>query len=142
MKKTKNRPQDEHRLQVKYGKNLKSTLEFYDDPRGELTSVAIGIDLSAEFFVGVDPRLHNPCRMSTSIEFKKSHVENIRREGWHIWNRARRSNIGPATEMLVGAELRYLLDYILACRSCSGGSPADRAEAARHFFLRSARKAA
>jgi hypothetical protein len=85
---TKNRPADEHRSQMKYGsKTDGGHHHLWQDPVGLYTTLLVGVDPEAGFFVGADPVLHSPTRFFISVEFKQAHVESILRQGWHAWER-------------------------------------------------------
>lgn len=133
---TRNRPQDEHRFQIKYGSNLKGVLDVAVDPYGLITTILLGIDLERQIFIAVDPRMNTPAPMSRSVEFKQSHVEQILDAGWLAWERDRRpprTKDRPAvdladfrTEILIGARQDRLLDLILLERIALGLDPGQR----------------
>lgn len=110
---TKNRPRDEHRFQVKYGSKRSDKLhEIYQDPYSLYTTLFLGINPEQGFFVGADPILHNPTKFFISIEFKDSHVGEIRARGWYAWERERRSGSDEPVEILVGGTAASFLQYI------------------------------
>lgn len=113
---TKNRPEDEHRFQVKYGHDDRQTHEVWQDPYGIYVTLFLGINPSEGFFVAADPWLHNPTRMFVSVEFKDSHVAKIRERGWHTWERAthRDDDVKHAApkEVLVGGTRSNFLRYV------------------------------
>ncbi len=74
---TKNRPSDEHRFQVKYGKKDGRLHELWQDPYGLYTTLFVGINPKAGFFVAADPVLHSPTKFFISIEFKDVHMKEI-----------------------------------------------------------------
>lgn len=111
---TKNRPTDEHRLQVKYGPEDEELHDVWQDPFGLYTTLFVGINPEGGFFVGADPWLHNPTRFYISIEFKQDHVDHLLRDGWHVWERKRRSvgeETGPV-EVLVGGTAESFLRFV------------------------------
>lgn len=57
---TRNRPPDEHRFQIKYGKKTGGLHEIWSDPYALYTTLFFGINLEQGFFVGADPARHNP----------------------------------------------------------------------------------
>ena len=67
-KATKNRPDDEHRFQIKYGGNLKGVLEIAVDPNAVITTVFLGIDPERRIFIAADPLMNTPAPMSRSVE--------------------------------------------------------------------------
>ena len=136
-KKTTNRPEDEHRFQVKYGGNLQGVLEVTVDPLSVFTTIFLGIDTERQIFVAADPLMNTPAPMSRSIEFKQHHVERILAEGWCAWERSRRpakSKHRPAyqlendnrIEVLVGGRKERLLDLITLERVALGLDPSER----------------
>ena len=136
-KATKNRPEDEHRFQIKYGSNLKGVLEVAVDPNALVTTILLGIDPDREVFVAADPLMNTPAPMSRSIEFKSRHVEQILTEGWAAWERERRqpkTKSRPAfvldedlrTEVLIGGRQDRLLDLIMLEGIARGLDPGER----------------
>lgn len=111
---TKNRPDDEHRFQVKYGANDGELHEVWQDPYGLYVTLFVGINPDGGFFVGADPVLHNPTRFFMSVEFKEEQVSAIKRNGWFAWERERRTS-GSDTEpveVLVGGRREEFLRFI------------------------------
>lgn len=111
---TPNRPADEHRFQVKYGRNDGRLHPVWQDPFELYTTLFFGINLERGVFVGADPCLHNPTKFFISIEFKEHHVERILQEGWTWWERGKRSFRGmdEPVEILVGGTPRRFLDFV------------------------------
>ncbi|MCB9743357.1 MAG: hypothetical protein H6740_12215 [Alphaproteobacteria bacterium] len=128
---TKNRPEDEHRFQVKYGSKTHELQVIHQDPFGIYTTLFLGIDPERGTFVAVDPTLHSPTRFFISIEYKDQHSEEIQRSGWHCWERERK---GPATnpeesyltEVLVGGRQDQLLRLVRFERAALGEDPGHR----------------
>lgn len=126
---TRNRPPDERSFQIKYGsKTEKHRLhELWIDPLGLYTTLLVGIDPDAGFFVAADPASHNPTRFFIRLEFKDRHVEAIQEDGWHAWERARRSQgFDEPIEVLVGGTRERFLDLIRFERAAAGLPPGDR----------------
>lgn len=112
-KRTKNRPDDEHRFQVKYGTKDGAQHPLWQDPFGIYTTLFVGINPEAGFFVGVDPVLHSPTKMFISIEFKEEQVGLIQRNGWSCWEREKTSRgFDSPVETVVGGRAERFLDYI------------------------------
>jgi hypothetical protein len=125
---TRNRPADEHRFQVKYGTNDEKLHSLYQDPFGLFTTLFLGINAEQGFFVAADPVLHSPTRFFISIEFKQRHVDAILRDGWHVWERDRRSrglDQGPV-EILVGGVRKSFLRYVELERAAFGEDAGHR----------------
>jgi hypothetical protein len=89
-KKIKNRPQDEHRFQIKYGGDLAGLHEIWQDPYGFYVTLLVGINPEVGFFVAADPVLRDPTRFSVSVEFKEKQVQEILEKKWTAWERERR----------------------------------------------------
>lgn len=134
---TTNRPDDEHRFQVKYGGNLRDGhLDVAVDRHGLITTLFLGIDIERGFFVAADPLMNTPAPMSRSIEFKSSNVEAILDTGWAAWERDRRPGKAKTrptadledqrTEVLVGGRQEKLLDLIALERLAVGLDPGER----------------
>src|SRR5450432_295488 len=49
---TKNRPADEYRFQLKYGKDTKEEHDLWQDPYGLYTTLLMGVSPEEDFFVG------------------------------------------------------------------------------------------
>lgn len=109
---TKNRPQDEHRFQIKYGSDPSVFLPVEQDPARLLTTIFVGIDPERKIMVGADPVLHDGTRMFISLEFKRSHAEQIERAGWHTWERESSRPESEPVEVLVGVKQNRVLDLI------------------------------
>lgn len=109
---TKNRPDDEHRFQIKYGSDTQALLALEQDPTQLVTTIFVGIDIERGIMVGADPVLHDQTRMFISLEFKREHAEAIQRHEWHAWERDSLRRIGEPIEVLVGVKQCRVLDYI------------------------------
>lgn len=125
---TKNRPVDERSFQIKYGSKLKdNTHRLWTDPLQLYTTLLIGIDPKDGFFVAADPAAHNPTKFFIRLEFKDEYADEIRKKGWHAWERAKRSEgFDEPVEVLVGGARDRFLDLIRFERSAAGLSPGDR----------------
>ncbi|MCH7227835.1 hypothetical protein [Haloferula sp. A504] len=110
---TRNRPEDEHRFQVKYGAKDGQLHQLWQDPFGLYTTLFLGINPEAGFFVAADPVLHSPTRMFISIEFKEEHARLVLRDGWHFWEREKSSKgYDSPVETMVGGTPDRFLDYV------------------------------
>jgi len=137
----RNRPADEHRLQVRYG--AESTwLEEHPlgrDVASVDTTVVLGVHVEAGLLVGLDPMLYDPLPMGISVEFKDSEVDAAQAAGWHVFERdniaGRRRSIPRAPqglETIVFFRPERLLDYVRLEREAAdlGLDPALRYAAA------------
>jgi hypothetical protein len=134
---TNERPEDEHRFQIKYGGNLKGVLEVAVDPHEVVTTIFLGIDVERKIFVAADPLMNAPSPMSRSVEFKAHHVDAIQAQGWHAWERDRRApktktrrtaEIDEDTriQVLVGGTRDRIYDLIVLERLALGLDPGER----------------
>lgn len=123
---TRNRPADEHRFQVKYGAKDGKLHELWQDPFHLYTTLFVGINPEAGYFVGADPVLHSPTKMFISIELKQANVDEILRNGWAAWERDRRSGDDRPVEVLVGGRPESFLQYIYFERGAIGESQGHR----------------
>ncbi len=118
----KNRPDDEHRLQIRYGSE-----STWDDehPIGRDvanvdTTLVVGVHLKAQVLVGLDPTIYDPLPMGISIEFKEEHVQAAQdSDDWHVFERDNitgRKRPSPRAvhglETIVIFKQNRLLDYV------------------------------
>jgi hypothetical protein len=120
----RNRPQDEHRLQVRYGDVNDPAWREQDhpvgfDPLGVDVTLVVGAHLEAELIVGLDPLVYDPLPIGISVFFKDSEIAEAKRTGWHVWERDNISGLrrpDPRTtlgvETLVALAPDRLLNYI------------------------------
>ena len=109
---TRNRPADEARFQVKYGPRTDELHQLFDDPYSLYTTMLLGVDLESGVIVSADPAMHNPTRFYISVEYKNFDADLALRNGWHVWERAKRDHEEPI-EVLVGCSQERVLDLIL-----------------------------
>jgi hypothetical protein len=131
---TKNRPEDEHRFQVKYGSNDRKVHSLWQDPFNLYTTLFLGINADREFFVGADPVLNSPTKFFISKEFKEAHAQEIAKRGWYSWEREQRRDSGDEPhEVLVGGTLTNFLRYVLFEREARGEDQGHRQLLAENF---------
>jgi len=132
---TRNRPDDEHRFQVKYGPNTGELHELWQDPFGLYTTLFFGINPERGFFVAADPVLHSPTRFFISIEFKEQHVTAILERGWHAWERQKRTRDGleEPVEVMIGGVPEHFLRYVRFERAAKNLDAGHRALLADKF---------
>jgi len=126
---TRNRPNDERSFQIKYSsKDSVNEHQLWRDPWGLFTTLLVGIDPDAGYFVAADPSLHNPTKFFIRLEFKDEHAEQITKKGWFAWERARRSGTrqDAPIEVLVGGRQNRFLDLVCFERAANGLSPGHR----------------
>lgn len=134
---TKNRPQDEHRFQVKYGPRDGELHPIWQDPYGLYVTLFLGIDPELGIFVGADPMLHNPTKFFISVEFKREQAEQILRKSWHVWERDRRTTDSDdrPVEVLVGGTAASFLRYVRLERDALGEDQGHRHLLAERSFV-------
>lgn len=132
-KRTRNRPEDEHRFQMKYGSGRVNgggrLHDLWQDPYGLYTTLLVGIDVERGIFVGADPVLHNPTKLFISVEFKRSYVVRLQSDGWYAWERPRRYQDpidAESFEVLVGGRRESFLRYIRFEREALGEDQGHR----------------
>lgn len=125
-KRTRNRPDDEHRFQIKYGSDSQARLPVEQDPAKLVTTIFVGIDTERGILVGADPVLHDQSRMFISLEFKRTHAEEIQARGWHTWERESQRREGEPVEVLAGVTQQRVLDFIRFERLALGLDPGHR----------------
>jgi hypothetical protein len=123
---TKNRPDDEHSFQIKYGSKDGELHELWQDPYGVYTTLFLGINPDKGFFVAADPVLHNPTRFFIRLEFKERHVQRILSDGWHAWERKKRLRGDEPVEVLVGGTASSFLRLIQLERDALGEDQGHR----------------
>jgi hypothetical protein len=119
----KNRPDDEHRLQIKYGEiNDETRAQDHSlalDPLGSDVTMIVGANEDEEILNGLDPLVYDPLPMGISVEWKQRDFDEILASGWHVWERdnvsgSRRidARTPQGVETIVGFAPERLGDYI------------------------------
>lgn len=120
--KTRNRPVDEHRAQIRYGDvNSRAWRESGHplgfDPAGlDLTLVLIAHP-EAGLLIALDPFAYDPLPIGNSIYFKDADIAEAKRTGWHVWERnthggSRKGTMEPGLETIVAFEPSRLIDFL------------------------------
>lgn len=130
---TVNRPDDEHRFQVKYGANDKRAHLLWQDPFLLYTTLFCGIDPERGLFVGADPVLHSPTKFFISVEYKEEEVAQTLRAGWHSWERDHRASDDKPIEVLVAGTASSFLRYVRFEREALGEDQGHRMLLAEHM---------
>ena len=120
--KTKNRPGDEHRGQIRYGDV--NSAEWRDsphpvgfDPAGVDLTLVLMVHHEAGLLIGLDPFAYDPLPIGNSIYFKDAEIDAARSAGWHVWERdthtsRRRGSTEAGLETVVGFVPSRLFDYV------------------------------
>ncbi len=118
----RNRPADEHRLQIKYG-DITEAWRQEDhsiglDPTGLEVTAVFAVHEEADLFIALDPFAYDPLPMGIQVGFKAAEVEAAQESGWHVWeriNRPGRRRDPRATgglETIVAFAPERFLDYL------------------------------
>lgn len=120
----RNRPVDEHRMQIRYGdvnsrawRRQEHPVGF--DPLGVDVTLVLGAHADADLIIGLDPLAYEPLPIGISIEFKDADIKQALAQGWHVWERDNISGLRRAsTRSALGVETVIaftpdrLLDYM------------------------------
>jgi hypothetical protein len=121
---TRNRPRDEHRLQIRFGDVNDPAWRAQDhpvgfDPLGVDVTLVVGAHLEADMLVALDPLVYDPLPIGISVFFKEAEIDLARRSGWHVWERdniSGASRPSPRTELGVETVVAFaperLFDYV------------------------------
>jgi hypothetical protein len=121
---TRNRPQDEQRMQIRYGDVNSASWRGQRhpvglDPTGIDVTLVVGAHQEADLLVALDPLLYDPLPIGISVFWKDADASNAQRSGWHVWERdnlsgaqrgARSEELG--VETLVAFAPERLLDFV------------------------------
>jgi hypothetical protein len=121
---TRNRPQDEHRLQVRYGDVNDAAWRTADhrvgfDPLSVDVTLILGAHIERDLLIGLDPLIYEPLPLGISIFFKDAEIEEAARNGWHVWERDNLSGVRRDTtraelgvETVIAFRPERLLDFL------------------------------
>jgi hypothetical protein len=115
---TRNRPKDEHRLQIRYGDvNSAAWCAQHHpvglDPTGFETTLVLGVEPDCDLIVALDPLLYDPLPLGISIFWKDAEVASANASGWHVFERDnlsgvrrtdRRSELGLETIVMLAPD--------------------------------------
>jgi len=135
---TKNRPEDEHSFQIKYGSRAAGKLHrIWQDPTGAFTTLFLGVSPDRGYFVGIDPVLNSPTRFYVRFEYKQANVDDILKKHWACWERPIRRPLangkippdayGNPMQVVVGVTPDRFLDYVRFERVARGVDQGHRA---------------
>ncbi|MCU1355155.1 MAG: hypothetical protein JWM89_573 [Acidimicrobiales bacterium] len=115
-----NRPESEHRFQVKYGDPTRVRNEpnpLGHDPAGVDVTVVLAVDDERGVIVGLDPLVYEELPMGISGYYRDEHADAVAEHGWWVWAKEKskpRTAQGEAwegIESMVGFKPDRLLDY-------------------------------
>jgi hypothetical protein len=126
---TRNRPGDEIRGQLRYGAEESWPAEDHflaRDIAGVDTTLLLGADPEEDLLIGLDPVLYDPLPLGISIYAKDRHAGLVREHGWAVWERANHpgqrraaSRAAEGLETMIGFSPDRLLDYARFERSAT-----------------------
>jgi hypothetical protein len=120
----RNRPQDEHRLQIRYGDVNDAAWRAQDhtagfDPLNVDVTLVLGAHTDDDLLIGLDPLIYNPLPLGISIFFKDAEIDHARLSGWHVWERDNISGVRRAdprtafgVETVIAIAPERLIDYV------------------------------
>lgn len=90
--KTKGRPEDEVRGQLRYGSEDSWSREHPvgRDIAGVDVTMILGIDLAGGVLLGLDTNLWDPLPMGISFYAKDAEIQQAKQTGWHVWEKVNR----------------------------------------------------
>jgi hypothetical protein len=128
---TKNRPEDEHRTQIRYGnindskwRARRHSVGF--DPAGVDLTIVLAVHPKADLLIALDPILYDPLPLGISIFFKDAEIDAAVESGWHVWERdnitgerrkSPRAQLG--VETVIGFAPERFFDYLRFERQAS-----------------------
>lgn len=115
--KQQNRPDNEHRFQIKYGSDSTDYHDLYIDPTGRVTTILLGVHLEDEVFIAADPILNTPTKFFRSFAVKTDDIREARRTGWlgieHHRSDTRRAQPMPQRSLRTEAVLLFTAENFL-----------------------------
>lgn len=138
-KATRNRPTDEHRMQVRYGDVNSAAWRRQRhpvglDPTGQDVTLLVGVEPEADLIVALDPLLYDPLPLGISIFWKDADVARAV-TGWHVFERdnisgvrrtERRAELGLETVIMLAPERLFDLVALEREAQALGLDPALR----------------
>lgn len=120
--KTRNRPADEHRGQIRYGDVTDKEWRLSAHPLGwdpadlDITAVLV-VHAEAGLLISLDPRAYDPLPLGNSVYFKDEQITRAQASGWGVWERdthggSRKGATGPGLETVIAFRPNRLFDYI------------------------------
>ena len=121
---TRNRPANEHRMQIRYGDVNDAAWRAQRhpvglDPAGVDVTLVLGAHPEADLLVALDPLLYDPLPLGISVFWKDAEAKAAQRRGWHVWERDNISGVRRASpratlgvETLVAFRPERLLDFV------------------------------
>jgi hypothetical protein len=139
---TKNRPDGEHRSQIRFGDPSRVRDErnpIARDVAGVDVTLVLTIDPELDIVVGLDPLVYEQLPMGASVFYSDEEFRGARTAGWAVWEREKRDGLRRdrlvELETMVGFSPERIFDYVRfeAAASALGLSPALRATLALEY---------
>jgi hypothetical protein len=118
---TKNRPDSEHRFQIRFGDPARVRNEpnlLGHDPAGVDITLVLAVDPELGIVVGLDPLVYADLPMGISGYYNNDNAQAVASTGWAVWAREKRSKARSGQEdgwegieAMVGFKPDRLLDY-------------------------------
>jgi hypothetical protein len=91
--KTKGRPEDEVRGQLRYGSEESWEQEhpIGRDLAGVDVTMVLGVDIEDGVLIGLDANVWDPLPMGISFYAKDHEIQQAQQSGWHVWEKVNRS---------------------------------------------------
>lgn len=116
----KNRPEAEHRFQIRFGDPSRVRQEanpLGHDPAGVDVTLVLAVDPEHDLIVGLDPLVYAELPMGISGYYRDDQAGSVAGAGWSAWAKEKskpRTDQGPSwegLESMVGVQLDRFLDY-------------------------------
>lgn len=116
----RNRPQAEHRFQIRFGDPVKMRQEpnpLGHDPSGVDVTLVLAVDPEHDLIVGLDPLVYAELPMGISGYYRDQHADSATLAGWSAWAKEKskpRTEQGAnweGLEAMVGFKPDRFLDY-------------------------------
>ena len=142
---TRNRPNTEHRFQIRYGDPGRVRHELNPighDPAGVDITLVLAVDPETGIIVGLDPLVYAQLPMGISGYYRDTNAEAVMSTGWAWWAREKTRPRTPqgegwdGLESMVGFRPDRLLDYARfeALATSLGFDTGLRLSLAEHFL--------
>lgn len=118
--KTKGRPEDEVRGQLRYGSEESWEQEhpIGRDIAGVDVTMILGVDIADGVLLGLDANLWDPLPMGISFYAKDTEIQQAQQTGWHVWEKENRGGTKRSVprsptnlETVVAFKPDRLIDY-------------------------------
>lgn len=118
---TRERPQAEHRFQIRFGDPTRHRQEANPlgrDPAGVDVTLVMAVDPERELIVGLDPLVYAELPIGVSGYYRDAHEQLVIDAGWSVWTKEKLKPRGDVArdweglESMVGLRPERFLDYV------------------------------